>query len=108
MSPADELLEQLSSRGPYLDDCGFTARLLARLPPRRQRWRRLVLGTAFGLALATALVLYPELLALLDRLCSGAAVAAVVSAASAVVPLALFAAAVGVAVGVTVTGDRIT
>jgi hypothetical protein len=108
MSPPDDPLEQLFGSGPYLDDDGFTARTLERLPARRNRWRRLVLGSAFGLALATAALLDAQLLAVLGRLWNGAAVAAVAPALSGVVPLALFAAAVGVAVKATLMRDQVS
>jgi hypothetical protein len=106
MSPADDPLEPLFERRPHLEDDGFTARILQRLPARRRRWRPLVLGSAFGLALALATLLDAELLAVLSRLWDGAAVAAAASALSGVVPLTLFAAAVGVAVKVTLLRDQ--
>lgn len=55
VDPVDEAL----SRGPYLDDAGFTARVLGALPPpRRARGRALVplfALAAGGLAVALAL-----------------------------------------------------
>ena len=51
----DPLESLLSEQNPYIDDNGFTARVVAGLPPRRRPWLRpaLVLGaTALGYGLA--------------------------------------------------------
>jgi hypothetical protein len=53
-SPRD--LEDYFRRTPYVEDAGFTARTLARLPDHGRR-RVVVLAIAFAAAFATALVL---------------------------------------------------
>ena len=57
-------VEELLSREPYLDDAGFTDRVLARLPARRDP-RPLVLGLAVATAAALAAAVLPDLWRLL-------------------------------------------
>jgi len=52
-------LDELLAREPYLDDDGFTARVLAELPPRRRDPRPLVLGLSGAAAAVTAAVVLP-------------------------------------------------
>lgn len=59
MRPSDEL-EQLLSAAPHLDDAGFTARVMARLPESRSRAsarRAVVLAVSLCAAFAGALTL---------------------------------------------------
>jgi len=56
----DGRLDELLEREPYLDDAGFTARVLEALPPPRRDRRRLVLGLSAGAAAVTALLVLPE------------------------------------------------
>jgi hypothetical protein len=52
-------LEELLERSPYLDDGGFTARVMAGLPQRRRDPRRWALGLASAAAALTALAVLP-------------------------------------------------
>lgn len=52
-------LDALLEREPYLDDGGFTARVLDRLPPRRRDPRSLVLGLSGAAAAVTAALVLP-------------------------------------------------
>jgi uncharacterized OsmC-like protein len=56
-----ERLDELLAREPYLDDDGFTARVVAGLPPRRRDPRPLVLGLAGAAAAVAAALVLPEL-----------------------------------------------
>ena len=52
-------LEAPLERAPYLDDDGFTAKVMAGLPPRRRSRRAWALGLASGAAALTALAVLP-------------------------------------------------
>jgi hypothetical protein len=102
MPPTDELSDLLESqpgstgrdrRGRYLDDDGFTARTLQRLPPPRRRWRGRVLGTALLLSLLIDTVMASDMVAKLGQLWRATAGAASASAQG-VVPLTALAVAV--------------
>jgi hypothetical protein len=54
-----ERLDELLAREPYLDDGGFTTRVMDRLPARRRDPRPLVLGLASAAAAVTALLVLP-------------------------------------------------
>jgi hypothetical protein len=60
-TPRDPLDETLVAE-PYLDDDGFTERVLARLPERHRDFRPLVLGVATALAAAIGVVALPGLI----------------------------------------------
>lgn len=106
MSRTDEVAELLAQEASYLDDDGFTARTLQRLPPRRARQRLRVLGIAFGLAVLTALLLLPDLLALLQHLGNVRVLTAALESGAGFVPLVVFAAVVALAVTAVVTSDE--
>jgi len=53
--PIDEVL----MRAPYIDDAGFTDRVMARLPPSRRRLRVAILIASGGAAAAVAALLLP-------------------------------------------------
>jgi hypothetical protein len=54
----DELLEaMLRAEQPYLEDAGFTAKVMERLPPRRRTVAFLRIGILFGSSGLAALVL---------------------------------------------------
>ena len=53
-------LDELLAREPYLDDGGFTARVVAGLPPRRRDPRPAVLGLAGVAAAVTAVLVLPD------------------------------------------------
>lgn len=53
-------LDELLAREPYLDDAGFTARVVAALPRRRRDPRPLVLGLAGLAAAVTGALVLPE------------------------------------------------
>jgi hypothetical protein len=52
-------LDDLLAREPYLDDDGFTERVMAGLPPRRRDPRPLVLGLSGAAAAVTAVLVLP-------------------------------------------------
>jgi len=52
-------LDALLEKEPYLDDAGFTDRVLDRLPPRRRDLRPVVLGLSGAAAAATAALVLP-------------------------------------------------
>ncbi len=54
--PIDPLLDEPQ---PYLEDAGFTARVMGALPPRRSRSARTVVLTGAALAATAALALGP-------------------------------------------------
>jgi hypothetical protein len=54
----DRLDEHLA-REPYLDDGGFTGRVMAELPPRRRDARPIVLGLSGAAAAVTAALVLP-------------------------------------------------
>jgi hypothetical protein len=54
-----ERLDELLQDEPYLDDGGFTARVMAGLPPRRRDPRPLVLGLSGAAAAVTAVLVLP-------------------------------------------------
>lgn len=56
----DGRLDELLEREPYLDDAGFTSRVMEALPPPRGDRRRLVLGLSGAAAAVTALLVLPE------------------------------------------------
>lgn len=60
-TPRDPLDETLGA-APYLDDAGFTERVLARLPERHRDRRPLVLGVATALAAVAGVVALPGLI----------------------------------------------
>jgi len=52
-------LDELLEKEPYLDDGGFSARVMDALPPRRRDLRPLVLGVSSAAAAVTALLVLP-------------------------------------------------
>ena len=54
-----EGLDALLEKEPYLDDAGFTARVIDRLPARRRDLRPLALGISGAAAAATAALVLP-------------------------------------------------
>jgi hypothetical protein len=54
-----ERLDELLEKEPYVDDAGFTARVLDGLPPPRRDPRPLVLGLSAAAAAGTALLVLP-------------------------------------------------
>jgi hypothetical protein len=52
-------LDALLEREPYLDDGGFTARVMEELPPRRRDLRPWVKGLSAAAAAGTALLVLP-------------------------------------------------
>jgi hypothetical protein len=54
-------LQDLFPRDPYLDDGGFTERVLAALPPRRRDRRMWVLSGSALVAAAIGVAILPEL-----------------------------------------------
>ncbi len=56
-------LEELLARPPYLDDAGFTDRVMDRLPPRRSGLRAPVLLAGAAAAGAVAAALLPQAVA---------------------------------------------
>ena len=52
-------LDELLTQEPYLNDDGFTGRVMARLPPRRRDPRRLVMGGSVAAAVAVGFVVLP-------------------------------------------------
>ncbi len=59
MTPDPDRLDALLEREPYLDDGGFTARVLEALPPPRRSRRRLILGVSGAAAALTAALVLP-------------------------------------------------
>jgi hypothetical protein len=53
-------LDALLEKEPYLDDAGFTARVMERLPPRRRDPRPVALGLSATAAGVTAALVLPE------------------------------------------------
>ena len=54
-----EKLEALLADEPYVDDGGFTARVMAELPPPRRDPRPYIMGTSVAAALATGFLFLP-------------------------------------------------
>ncbi len=71
-------LDELLEKEPYLDDAGFTARVVEALPPPRRDRRRLILGLSGVAAAVTAALVLP-----------GVVQAALALAAAAALPAAL-------------------
>jgi hypothetical protein len=72
----NEVLEaMLNSEEPYIDDAGFTARVMERLPPRRRAvaWLRVAILLGASAVTALLLLLNPPLCAELSRAFSGLA-----------------------------------
>jgi len=60
MTVDPDRLDALLEAEPYLDDAGFTARVMDRLPPRRRDQRPLVLGLSAVAAGVSAALVLPE------------------------------------------------
>ena len=102
MPPMDELppdpLRDAALGDRYLEDDGFTARTLGRLPRRGRSWRRWILGTAVLLSVLTATVLSPDVVGLLARLWRSARAATTAAATAGTGAWSLTALAVAVIV----------
>jgi hypothetical protein len=61
MSAGRDRLEELLLAEPYLEDEGFTDRVMARIPPPRRDLRPLALGISGVAAAALAAICLPEL-----------------------------------------------
>jgi hypothetical protein len=59
LDPEGDGLDGALQREPYLDDDGFTARVMAGLPPRRRDPRPWALGLSGAAAAVTALLVLP-------------------------------------------------
>ncbi|HTN52393.1 MAG TPA: hypothetical protein VML50_08335 [Anaeromyxobacter sp.] len=95
MSGESDRLDDLLARDPYLDDGGFTERVMARLGPPRRDPRPVILGVSAAVALALAALWLPaEVRAALAALASlrpalGAAPALVLAGVAATAALAV-------------------
>lgn len=117
MRDGDDRLEAMLREQPaYIDDAGFSDRVIERLPPRPSIWRRrsFLLGTATALALVVGLVILPgaqavfaavESLVELTRLASSGA-EVTVSWSAVLVNVVLFGTVLGGAAAVARAGPR--
>ena len=58
MNQEDRLDRELREAAPYIDDAGFTARVLQQLPPRRRRHDLLRAAIILGMAFLASVLAY--------------------------------------------------